>query len=72
MHPGRPAFCPPFVESPSADAEIGAHLRDGELVPLSGAADHISAGHDTASQSQYRAGDPVQTAEPADAAACPW
>jgi len=72
MHPRHPALRPPFVERPSADPEIGAHLRDGEIVPLSGAADRISAEHDTAAQSQCHAGDPVQIAEPAHAAACPW
>src|SRR5258705_12970852 len=62
---------PPFVERPAADTEIGAHLRDGELVPLPGTADLIRASHDDASQSQRRAGHPAWTAEPTGTAACP-
>src|SRR6266516_1505534 len=39
---GRLALRPPFVERPAADTEIGAHLRDGELVPLPGTAMAVS------------------------------
>src|SRR5580704_17350630 len=72
MHPGRPSLRPPFVERPAADAEIGAHLRDGELVRFWGADYVISAGHDGAPQPQCRTGRPTRAVQPASTAACPW
>src|SRR5262249_37749534 len=49
----------PLVERPAADAKVGAHLRDGELVPLSAAARLVRAGHDGGSQPPRRAGYPA-------------
>jgi hypothetical protein len=43
------------LERPPADAEIGAHLRDGELVSFSAAANVVKAGHDRACQPPCRA-----------------
>src|SRR5215469_13438632 len=70
--PRRPALRPPFVERPTADVEIGAHLGDGELVPLAAAANVVNAGHDRACQPPRRTGRPAQTAELTGTADCPW
>jgi len=56
----------------AADAEIGAYLRDGELVPLSAAANVVNAGHDRTCQPPCRTSRPVQAAEPTGTADCPW
>src|SRR5215470_17892250 len=68
---GRFALPPPLVERPAADTEIGAHLRDGELVPIPGAAKLISAGHDSASQPRCRTSHPACAAGSTDTAARP-
>ena len=60
---GRLALRPPLLERTPTDPEIGAHLRDRELVPLPGAANLISAGHDGASQPQCRTSHPAFAAK---------
>src|SRR5215467_4113273 len=72
MHFRRPVLHPPFVERPAADAQIGAHLRNGELVPLSAVADLVSAGHDGASQPPWRADCLGLAAEATGTPACSW
>src|SRR5262249_8450074 len=68
----RPVLHPPFVERPAADSQVGAHLRDSELVPLAEIANLVSAGHDDASRSSCRADRSADVAAPTGTAACPW
>jgi len=69
--PRRSALRPPLVERTATDPEIDAHLRDGELVALSTAADLVTAGHDGAFQPRCRTGRLAQAAEPTGTATCP-